>query len=83
MNLSNNTQFLAQAAHFFSAIALTLLLAQVAPMWVAASAVGLGYAAKESLEAAGLTFWEPKQPWYNSLLDFAVAAAGVAVAVWL
>lgn len=82
MDLGKNASFLAQVAHFFSGLGLTLLGAQFMPLWLAASATGLGYGFKESLEALGWAFWEPKQPWYSSLIDFTVAFAGIVVAIW-
>jgi hypothetical protein len=81
INLADNPDFLAQAAHVGWGAALTLILTPYTGHWQAAVYVIALSAGKEAIESLW-GVWEPKQPWGPGGIDFAFWLLGVAMS-WL
>lgn len=83
MDLGTNKSFLAQSAHVGWAIALTLAAGRLLPVYAAAGVIAAFAATKEALESLGWAFWEPRQDWPSSILDFAFWMMGTSLAAIL
>jgi hypothetical protein len=79
MDLSSNSDFLAQSAHVGWGAALAAMLGPYAGYTVAALIV-LGFAAAKEAAESIWGIWEPKQPWRSGAIDFAWWCAGILIA---
>lgn len=75
--LSGDT--VAQLAHVGWGATLSFTLRRFMSKWKAIIPVLAFAAIKEGSEALGIAFWEPKQPWGSSSVDFLFFVVGVAV----
>lgn len=75
--------FDSQIAHVGWGAFLTLAFALWLPSWAAIALALFISFGKEALESLGKAFWEPKQSWSNSMVDFGFFAVGIGVSVIL
>lgn len=78
MNVLNGDT-VAQLAHVGFGGLLSFILARYMKAWKAVALVIVFAAIKEGSEALGIAFWEPKQPWGSSAIDFAFFGVGIGV----
>jgi hypothetical protein len=80
MDLSNNSEFLAQTAHVGCGAALAAMLGPHAG-YTAAALIVVGFAAAKEAAESIWGIWEPKQPWRSGAIDFAWWCAGILTAL--
>lgn len=81
IDLGDNPDFLAQAAHVGWGAALTLILVPYLGHWQAAVTIAAFSAAKEAVESLW-GIWEPKQAWRSGGIDLVFWLIGVGIS-WL
>lgn len=70
----------AQSLHVFFAATCVLALADHVSLPVSFLVTLAVCFVKEAMESLGIAPWEPKQPWANSMIDFAFLAGGAGTA---